>query len=519
MSVTSPRKFGRNKKQWFFVGGLAIANLFYAAFVFWLLGDESQWLGLVQLAMIALISALSFAIFYRFNKREIEMKKAFEDLSANDKLTGLSTRAKFSQTINTYLSNSKKTGPFALMLLDIDRFREVNTTLGYGGADQLLKEIGNRLVHFTGQRAECARLSGNEFAILVRYDGSGEDLQQRMQSLFTALYRPYICDARSMEITFSGGISLYPDDSLEGSELAHCAQFALQRAKQQGHNKIYCYEEGADEKIHDLQLLSQDMDRALKNNEFKLFFQPQFSFATGEQVGFEALIRWEHPQRGLISPGDFIPIAEQNGFIIPLSEFALLEACKAAISWHNPLRVAVNLSPVQIQHIDIVELTEHALQETGLDPARLELEVTESLFINISDGTAEMLQKLQKMGISIALDDFGTGYSGLNYLSNFPFDKLKIDRSFVKDLTHDQGAMAIISAVIGMAKSLDMRITAEGIDNKEVLEILKIAGCHEAQGFLLGKPRDITLVPGVEMDTSHTHSGNELKSRHDTKAA
>lgn len=259
------------------------------------------------------------------------------------------------------------------------------------------------------------------------------------------------------------------------------------------------------------------MDRALKNNEFKLFFQPQFSFATGEQVGFEALIRWEHPERGLISPADFIPIAEENGFIIPLSEFALLEACKAAVSWRNPLRVAVNLSPVQMQHIDIAELTRSALEETGLDPARLELEVTESLFINISDGTADMLKRLQQMGVTIALDDFGTGYSSLNYLSNFPFDKLKIDRSFVKDLTHDQGAMAIISAVIGMAKSLEMRITAEGIDNREALEILKIAGCHEAQGFLLGKPRDITIRPGVEMEApSHKSADNTLG---DTKAA
>jgi diguanylate cyclase (GGDEF)-like protein len=499
------------------MGGLVLANLFYAVFVFWLLGDESQWLGLAQLAMIALISALSFTIFYRFNKREIEMKKAFEEMSANDKLTGLSTRTKFSQTINGYLSNSKKVGPFALMMLDIDRFKEVNTTLGYNGADELLKEVGNRLVRFTGQRADCARLSGNEFAVLVRYDGSGEDLQDRMQGLLTSLYRSYICDGRPVDITISGGVSLYPEDGLEGAELTQCAQFALQRAKQQGNNKIFCYEEGADEKIHDLQLLSQDMDRALKNNEFKLFFQPQFSFATGEQVGFEALIRWEHPERGLISPADFILIAEENGFIIPLSEFALLEACKAAVSWRNPLRVAVNLSPVQMQHIDIAELTRSALEETGLDPARLELEVTESLFINISDGTADMLKRLQQMGVTIALDDFGTGYSSLNYLSNFPFDKLKIDRSFVKDLTHDQGAMAIISAVIGMAKSLEMRITAEGIDNKEALEILKIAGCHEAQGFQLGKPRDITIRPGVEMEApGNKRSDNALSA---TKAA
>ena len=221
------------------------------------------------------------------------------------------------------------------MLLDIDRFKEVNTTLGYGAADHLLKEFGNRLVQFTGRKDECARLSGNEFAVMVRYDGSGPDLEQRMQALFTSLYRPFVCEGRQTEITVSGGVSLYPDDGIEGCDLAQCAQFALQRAKQRGHNTIYCYEEGADEKLHDLQLLSQDMDRALRHNEFKLFFQPQFSFDTGEQVGFEALIRWDHPERGLISPADFIPIAEKNGFIIPLSEFALMEACRAAVTWRK----------------------------------------------------------------------------------------------------------------------------------------------------------------------------------------
>lgn len=499
MLVTAERKFSINKKQWLLMGGLALFNLFYAILLFWLLGDDSPMLGLVQIAMIALISALSFSIFYRFNKREIEMRKAFEELSTNDKLTGLSTRTKFAQTIGKYLENSRKTQPFALILLDIDRFKEVNTSLGYAAADDLLKAFSKRLVHFADHRSDCARLSSNEFALLIRYDGSGETLQARMQALLTDLYHPFSSEGRSIELSLSGGVSLYPDDSQSAPCLMQYAHFALQRAKQQGHNRIFCYEEGADEKLHDLQLLSQDMDRALKNDEFKLFFQPQFSFSTGEQVGFEALIRWDHPERGLISPADFIPIAEQNGFIIPLSEFALMEACKAATSWVNPLRVAVNLSPIQMQHVDVADLAERALQETGLEPSRLELEVTESLFIDMSDQAASTLKRLQDIGVTIALDDFGTGYSGLNYLSNFPFDKLKIDRSFVKDLSHDKGAMAIISAVIGMAQSLDMRITAEGIDNKEVLEILKLAGCHEAQGFLLGKPRDIALLPGVEM--------------------
>ncbi|MCT4655535.1 MAG: bifunctional diguanylate cyclase/phosphodiesterase [Cohaesibacter sp.] len=499
MSVL-PAKKGRPKKQLYALSGLMAGNFCYALFIFWLTPEDSQLTTFIQMALIALTSALAFMVFYRYNKREMEMKKVVEDLSANDKLTGLPNRAKFSQVLHDQIGTGANHNPFALMLLDIDRFKELNTILGYKAADKLLLEFGARLTNYCQNKNNCARLSGNEFAVIVPYDGSGPDLETQMHRLFASLYKPYICDDKAVDITMSGGIALFPDDDLAANQLAKDAELALLRAKAQGHNTIFCYEETADEKIHEFQLLSHDMDRALREGEFKLFFQPQFSFDSGDQIGFEALIRWEHPEKGLVSPADFIPLAEKNGMIVPISEFVLMEACKTAATWVNPLRVGVNLSPVQFQQIDVAELTERALRETGLAPDRLELEVTESLFINISDGTADMLRRIQILGVSIALDDFGTGYSSLNYLNNFPFNKLKIDRSFVKDLAFDNGAMAIISAVIGMAKSLEMRITAEGIDNPEVMEILKIAGCHEAQGFLLGKPRDIREVPGIEMD-------------------
>ena len=250
----------------------------------------------------------------------------------------------------------------------------------------------------------------------------------------------------------------------------------------------------------DEHFLSQDMDRALQDGEFRLFFQPQFSFATGEQTGFEALIRWEHRDRGIISPGVFIPIAEKNGLIIPISDFVLRKACEAASRWTRPYKVAVNLSPVQMRQHEIADRVAQILLDNNLDARRLELEVTESLFIDINDRVKNDLFRLKKQGISVALDDFGTGYSSLSYLTSFPFDKIKIDQSFVRNLATETTSMAIISAIIGMGKSLDMRITAEGIEDQKSYEILRIAGCDEAQGYLLGKPRDLQANPGDEVE-------------------
>ena len=445
---------------------------------------------MIQLATIAFISMLSCIVLIQLNSSRVATVEAMDSLVAKDKLTGLANREAFQRHLANRVENDKSQA-FILLLLDIDRFKELNAFLGYSSADQLLQQFATRLAQLAETDADAARIGGDEFALIVPYNGSSDSLKTKVRNIFETLYKPYLSHKQSIDMTVSMGTTLFPEDGKDPEGLNQNAYFALQRAKKEGHNRVCCYDEVADSKMMDYHFLSQDMDRALQEGEFVLYFQPQFSFATGKQTGFEALVRWDHKDRGLISPNIFIPIAEQNGLIVPISEFVLRKACQVASQWKTPLKVAVNLSPIQMRQCTISELVTGILLETGLDPRRLELEVTESLFIDINDEVSADLLLLQRRGISIALDDFGTGYSSLAYLTSFPFDKIKIDRSFVQNLATDDSSMAIISAVIGMGKSLNMQITAEGIEDKQAYEILRLAGVDQAQGFLLGEPRDI----------------------------
>ena len=479
---------------------LLIANFICAvtvSIIFQNRDPETQ--SMIQLATIAVISMLSCLVLIQLNSSRVAAVRAFDSLAAKDKLTGLENRESFQRHLAERVSN-KKSQPFILLLIDLDRFKELNAFLGYSSADQLLQSFAERLAKLAETPADAARIGGDEFALIVPYDGSDANLHGKVSTVFKTLYKTYMCNKQSIELTVSMGTTLFPEDGRDPEGLNQNAFFALQRAKKEGHNRVCCYDEVADSKMMDYHFLSQDMDRALQDGEFVVYFQPQFSFATGKQTGFEALVRWLHKDRGIISPCVFIPIAEQNGLIVPLSEFVLRSACRIASQWVNPLKVAVNLSPVQMRQIVISDLVTEVLEETGLDPRRLELEVTESLFIDINNELAADLLLLQKRGISIALDDFGTGYSSLAYLTSFPFDKIKIDRSFVQHLATDDSSMAIISAVIGMGKSLNMQITAEGIEDQEAYEILRLAHVDQAQGYLLGKPRDLRQEPGQEME-------------------
>ena len=487
-------------KQIASLAALLLANFICALAITILLDDQDPEIkAIIQIGMVGVISTLSCMVLLKLNESRIAAAEAFDTLVATDKLTGLSNRENFQTQLQKHTDGDGTNKPFALMLIDIDRFKELNAFLGYSSADLVLQQFGERLSQLAEHSLDAARLSGDEFALIVLYDGSNKDLETQMRRVYDSLYKPYICNKQQVALTLSAGVTLYPDDGDNADGLNQNAHFALQRAKQEGYDRTCCYDEVADPKMLDEHFLSQDMDRALQEEEFKLFFQPQFDFNTGQQTGYEALVRWQHHERGLISPVDFIPIAEKNGLILPLSDFLLKKACETASQWVNPLKVAINLSPVQMRQNYIADKVMEILEETQLDPNRLELEVTESLFIDINDQVTKDLARLQKIGISIALDDFGTGYSSLAYLTSFPFDKIKIDRSFVENLPFDDGKMAIISAVIGMGKGLDRRITAEGIEDQETFEILRIAGCDEAQGYLLGKPRDLACDPGFEM--------------------
>ena len=497
------RLFG---KQIAILATLLAANFVCALFVIVILDDQNpQIKAVVQMGMIAVISALCCIVLLKMNQSRSDAAEAIDTLVATDKLTGLTNREMFQQQLQDRTGDLNRVDPFVLMAIDIDRFKELNAFLGYDTADLVLQQFAARLRKLGHHELDAARMSGDEFALIVSYDGSNEGLEAQMRAVFDKLYKSYMVNKQAVDLTLSIGVTLFPDDGTDALILNQNAHFALQRAKQQGHDQICCYDEIADPKILEEHFLSQDMDRALKDGEFKLFFQPQFSFATGKQSGYEALVRWEHPERGLISPGIFIPIAEKNGLIVPLSDFLLRSACEIASQWTNPLKVAINLSPVQMRNNALADRVMEVLLETGLDPKRLELEVTESLFIDINDQVRADFLKMQRNGISIALDDFGTGYSSLSYLTSFPFDKIKIDRSFVQPLATDDSSMAIISAIIGMGKSLDMRITAEGIEDKQSHDLLRIAGCDEAQGYLLGKPRDLLAEPGEEIH-DHRHA-------------
>ena len=474
---------------------LMVANFICAVTVSLIFSNQDpETRSMVQLATIAVISMLSCIVLIQLNSSRVAAEEAMDTLVAKDKLTGLTNREAFQR----YLANRVATDRnqvFILLLLDLDRFKELNAFLGYGAADQILQQFAARLAQLAETEADAARIGGDEFALVVPYDGSSSSLKAKVSKIFETLYKPYLCNKQSVDMTVSMGTTLFPEDGKDPESLNQNAYFALQRAKKEGHNRVCCYEEAIDSKMMDDHFLSQDMDRALQKGEFVVFFQPQFSFATGRQTGFEALVRWIHKDRGEISPCVFIPIAEQNGLIVPISEFVLRSACQIASQWKNPLKIAVNLSPIQMRQCIISDLVTEILFETGLDPKRLELEVTESLFIDINDEVSADLLLLQRRGISIALDDFGTGYSSLAYLTSFPFDKIKIDRSFVQNLATDDSSMAIISAVIGMGKSLNMQITAEGIEDYQAYEILRLAGVDQAQGYLLGEPQEIEAEP------------------------
>nr|WP_321461728.1 bifunctional diguanylate cyclase/phosphodiesterase [uncultured Cohaesibacter sp.] len=456
--------------------------------------------------LTALVGYFFFSTCVHQKRRRDSIRGMIEEIKSRDNLTGLSNRQLFLSSIYQRLKSAEHQNiPFALLLIDIDRFKELDTILGTENGDLLLQEFAQRLSHFQHNRSMVARLSGNEFAIVIDQLGTSASFEQRIQILHSYLKQPYRFNGRPIEITVSGGYIQFPHHGYRVGMLLQQAKLALLRAKQDGRNQICRFEQRQDVRAHMDHELSQEMGKSITLGEFKLHFQPQFSITTGKQTGFEALMRWDHPVRGWISPGTFIQIAERNGLILPLSEFALREACTTAAQWKQPLRVAVNLSPIQFKKVDLVQMVESILKETGLPASRLELEVTESLFIQSNQRTIETLKQLRGMGITVALDDFGTGYSSLSYLSSFPIDKIKIDRSFVQDLTNSHGNMAIISAMIGIGRSLNIEILAEGIEDKETLDMLRMAGCQEAQGYYLGRPRDLTAEPGFEMSEVGPH--------------
>ena len=430
---------------------------------------------------------LIMAIFYG---RTVE---SLRTLSEFDPLTGLPNRKTFQSMANEVLGRARKTrGIVAVFFLNLDGFKLINDTLGRKVGDQLLAAVANRLMKGPARRHRLAREGSDEFAILVDQIASPQECVQFAEEVIRAMESPFNIAGREIFITTSIGISLFPQDAEDADNLMKNADAAMTRAKEQGKNTYQFY--SADINAQAVQRLElwHSLRKALDRNELRVFYQPQIDVKTGNIVGLEALIRWQHPDLGLVSPAQFIGLAEETGLIGQMGEWMLRESCKQVKTWHGsgrpPIRISVNISARQLTQLDLVSLIGQTLKETGLDPQYLEIELTESLLMENKDTTIKTLHALKSLGISIAIDDFGTGYSSLSYLKRFPIDTLKIDQTFIRDVTGNTDAQAIVKAIMGMAQALKLKVIAEGVEKEEQYDLLREEGCQECQGFLFSRP-------------------------------
>jgi diguanylate cyclase (GGDEF)-like protein len=424
----------------------------------------------------------------------LEAQAKISHMARHDALTNLPNRTLFHEQLEQGLRLAKPGEQLAVLCLDLDHFKDINDSLGHPIGDALLEEVGRRLAACVGENDTVARLGGDEFAVVQLGRSEEQAATVLAGRLVEVISAPYEIADHQIVIGVSIGISLSPQDGSNPDELLKNADLALYRAKADGRGTYRFFETGMDARAQARRLLEMDLRAALRRNEFEVYYQPIRDLASDRVVAFEALIRWNHPERGLISPAAFIPLAEETGLVLQLGEFVLRTACTDAATWPDDIGVAVNLSPVQFKSPNLVVSVTEALAASGLAPQRLELEITESVLLQNSDATLATLHELRAHGVRISLDDFGTGYSSLSYLRSFPFDKIKIDRSFVSELPTRQDSMAIIRAVTGLGRSLGIVTTAEGVENDAQLELLRREGCTQVQGYLFSTPRPASAV-------------------------
>jgi diguanylate cyclase (GGDEF)-like protein len=414
-------------------------------------------------------------------------------LANYDELTGLSNRTMFNQCLSHALAQARRNGqPLAILFLDLDRFKNINDTLGHGAGDSVLREVAERLRGCLRESDTIGRLGGDEFVVLLEAMPQPTHGAVVAQKLLAAVARPFTIDGQDFHLTASIGISTYPADSEDLQSLLKNADIAMYRAKEQGKNNYQFY--SAQMNVHTLERLALEtgLRGALERSEFVLHYQPKIDLASRRIVGMEALLRWQHPIKGLMAPAQFIPVAEETGLIVPIGAWVLRAACAQSKAWReqglSPLRIAVNLSPRQFAHEHLLQDVERILGESGMESVALELEITESMVMHNPERAATLLGQLKNAGVSVAIDDFGTGYSSLSYLKRFPIDTLKIDRSFIKDLPLDVEDGAITRAIIVMAHSLGLKVVAEGVETEGQAEFLRALSCDQAQGYYFSKP-------------------------------
>ncbi len=426
-------------------------------------------------------------------QRQSEVK--IEYMAHHDSLTGLANRVLLNDRLEQALGRIQRGEMLAVHHLDLDQFKAVNDTFGHPCGDRLLRIVAERLRGLACEADTISRMGGDEFVIVQTAIADPADATSLAQRVIKELSEPYDIDGQQAVIGVSTGISVGPGDGSSPDKLLRNADLALYRAKSDGRGTFRFFEPVMDLQMQARRIMEQDLRKALPAGEFELHYQPVVNLASNEISGFEALVRWNHPIRGMISPADFIPLAEEIGFIVPMGEWIIRQACTTAAQWPDHLHVAVNISAIQFRSPGLMQLIVGALAASGLAPTRLEIEITESVLLNNREAALAVLHQLRALGIRIAMDDFGTGYSSLTYLQSFPFDKIKIDRSFVKNITENASSLNIVRAVAALANGMGMTATAEGVETVEQLDRIASEGCTEMQGFLFSRP-----LPAAEIE-------------------
>lgn len=441
-------------------------------------------------------AVVTFADITERRRMETELhlsKERLQFLAYHDALTGLPNRTLLQDRFSQALAFADRLhSKIALLYIDLDNFKTINDSLGHQVGDALLRQVADRLSHCVRETDTVSRQGGDEFIIVLPNLESPDDVAPILLKLMNSLAEPFRVDGDELTTSISVGISLYPDDGEDFDTLAKKSDMAMYRAKDAGRNTYRFFDEQMTVDAFEYLTIRNGLRRGLERKEFALHYQPQIDLVTGHVVGAEALVRWHHPELGLVPPGRFISVAEDSRLILPLGEWVLNEACRQAVAWKNaglpPIVIAVNLSAIQFKRGDVEQVVIGALESSGHDPAWLELEITESVLIQNVDNVLTTIQRLKGLGLKVSIDDFGTGYSSLAYLKRFNVDKLKIDQSFVRDLMSDPNDAAIVSAIVQMGKSLNLRTIAEGVENAEVLDALKNLHCDEAQGYHFARP-------------------------------
>jgi diguanylate cyclase len=451
-------------------------------------------------AAVAACFAFAIVLLCVVFDRHIATSRAEADrrlhyMTYHDALTGLPNRAFLNKALHERIETAERMGcQVALLAVNLDRFKQINDIFGHQAGDGLLRTMSETMGAELRAGEILARVGGDEFVIVQSGLAQPEGAEHLARRLLDAICRDVEVEGTTFRAAASIGVALYPRDGATVEILYPNAEAALDRVKEEARGSYRFFEPEMDLQARARRQLQMEMRDALKRGEFRVFYQPQAETLTGVISGFEALVRWDHPKHGLIAPGEFVSAAEDNGFIVELGEFVLRTACAEAASWARELTISVNLSPVQFQHGDLVETVRKILEETGLDPKRLELEITESVLIDDMSRALDILNRLKALGALVAMDDFGAGYSSLAYLQAFPFDRIKIDRSFIAALHENKHSEAIIRAIIGLGRGLDVPVTAEGVETQAQQAFLAELDCAEIQGYLIGKPQPIELL-------------------------